>query len=163
MSSPGWRRAVVRNGDLLAREVLTTVGRFAVQMAKGRGRSGAGVRFKSARVPRAVRGPLRLKAPGSLRRCRGSICKGISSGDLAEAREVLVGEDAKGLSAFALGWLKTAWAAAYQGWTGRRLDGQQPAAWWGDGIHTPRRERDDPKLCLLVIVGVRAQPPEVRV
>jgi hypothetical protein len=41
--------------------------------------------------------------------------------------EVLVGEDAKGLSAAALGRLKTAWAEEYKDWTQRSLEGRQYA------------------------------------
>jgi putative transposase len=69
---------------------------------------------------------------------------------------VLVGEDAKGPSATALGRLKASWAEAYQGWTRRRLGGKEYAYWWVDGIDTTLLERDDPKRCLLVIIGVTA-------
>ena len=82
--------------------------------------------------------------------------KGISSGDLGEALEVLVGEGAKGLSPAALGRLKAQWSEEYKGWAGRSLKGQRHAYWWVDGIYTPLRESDDPKLCLLVIIGVTA-------
>jgi transposase-like protein len=99
------RRAVVRNGYLPAREILTTVGPVAVQVPKGRDRSGAGVKFNSALAPPYVRRSARVAAALPWR-----YLKGISSGDLGEALEVLVGEDAKGLSAAALGRLKAAWA-----------------------------------------------------
>jgi transposase-like protein len=52
--------------------------------------------------------------------------------------------------------LKAQWSDAYQGWAGRRLEGKQYAYWWVDGIYTTLRERDDPKLCLLVVIGVTA-------
>ena len=99
------RRAVVRNGYLPAREILTTVGPVAVQVPKGRDRSGAGVKFNSALAPPYVRRSARVAAALPWR-----YLKGISSGDLGEALEVLVGEDAKGLSAAALGRLQAAWA-----------------------------------------------------
>jgi transposase-like protein len=82
--------------------------------------------------------------------------KGISSGDLGEALEVLVGDGAKGLSPAALGRLKAQWSEEYRDWTGRSLTGQRYAYWWVDGIYTTLRESDDPKLCLLVIIGVTA-------
>ena len=144
------RRAVVRNGHLPAREILTTVGPVEVQVPKVRDRSGGGVTFNSALVPPYIRRTARVAAA-----LPWLYLKGVSSGDLAEALEVLVGEDAKGLSAAALGRLKAAWAEEYKGWTRRCLDGQQYAYWWVDGIHTTLRESDDPKLCLLVIIGVR--------
>lgn len=37
-----------------------------------------------------------------------------------------------------------------------RLESKQYANWWVDGIYTALRESDDPKLCLLVIIGVTA-------
>ena len=67
------RRAVVRNGHLPAREILTAVGPVEIQVPKVRDRSGSGVKFNSALAPPSVRRPLRIKAPGSPRRCRGSI------------------------------------------------------------------------------------------
>ena len=44
-------RAVVRNGYLPAREILTPVGAVEVRVPKVRDRSGAGVRFNSALAP----------------------------------------------------------------------------------------------------------------
>ena len=145
------RRAVVRNGYLPAREILTTVGPVEVQVPKVRDRSGAGVKFNSALAPPYVRRSARVAAA-----LPWLYLKGVSSGDLGEALEVLVGEDAKGLSAAALGRLKAAWAEEYKGWSARRLDGKQYAYWWVDGIDTTLRESEEPKLCLLVIIGVRA-------
>ena len=144
------RRAVVRNGYLPAREILTTVGPVEVQVPKVRDRSGAGVKFNSALAPPYVRRSARVAAA-----LPWLYLKGISSGDLAEALEVLVGEDAKGLSAAALGRLKAVWAEEYKEWTQCSLEGRQYAYWWVDGIHTTLRESEDPKLCLLVIIGVR--------
>ncbi len=144
------RRAVVRNGHLPAREILTAVGPVEIQVPKVRDRSGSGVKFNSALAPPYVRRSARVAAA-----LPWLYLKGISSGDLGEALEVLVGEDAKGLSAAALGRLKAAWAEEYTGWAGRSLDDKQYAYWWVDGIDTTLRESDDPKLCLLVIIGVR--------
>ena len=116
------RRAVVRNGYLPAREILTTVGPVEVQVPKVRDRSGAGVKFNSALAPPYVRRSARVAAA-----LPWLYLKGISSGDLGEALEVLVGEDAKGLSAAALGRLKAAWAEEYKDWTQRSLEGRQYA------------------------------------
>ena len=145
------RRAVVRNGYLPERAILTTVGPVAVQVPKVRDRSGAGVKFNSALVPPYVRRSARVAAA-----LPWLYLKGISSGDLGEALEVLVGADAKGLSPAALGRLKAQWSAHYQDWTHRDLSGQRYAYWWVDGIYTTLRETDDPRLCLLVIIGVTA-------
>lgn len=110
------RRAVVRNGYLLLREILTTVGPVAVQVPKVRDRSGAGVNFNSALVPPSVRRSAQVATA-----MPWLYLKGLSRGNLGEALEVLVGEDAKGLSTAALGRLKAQWIEDYQGWTRRDL------------------------------------------
>ncbi len=145
------RRAVVRNGYLPAREILTTVGPVEVRVPKVRDRTGSGVKFNSALAPPYVRRSARVSAA-----LPWLYLKGVSSGDLGEALEVLVGDGAKGLSPGALGRLKAQWSEEYQGWTRRSLEGKQYAYFWVDGIYTPLRESEDPKLCLLVIIGVTA-------
>jgi putative transposase len=145
------RRAVVRNGTLPAREILTAVGPVPVEVPKVRDRSGAGVKFNSALAPPYVRRSARVAAA-----LPWLYLKGVSSGDLGEALEVLVGDGAKGLSPAALGRLKAQWSEEYQGWSRRSLADSQYAYWWVDGIYTTLRESDDPRLCLLVIIGVRA-------
>ena len=145
------RRAVVRNGHLPAREILTTVGPVEVRVPKVRDRTGSGVKFNSALAPPYVRRSARVAAA-----LPWLYLKGVSSGDLGEALEVLVGDGAKGLSPGALGRLKAQWGEEYQGWTRRSLEGKQYAYFWVDGIYTPLRESEDPKLCLLVIIGVTA-------
>lgn len=142
---------MVRNGYLPAREILTSVGPVEVQVPKVRDRSGGGVKFNSTLAPPYVRRSARVAAA-----LPWLYLKGISSGDLGEALEVLVGEGAKGLSPAALGRLKAQWGEDYQAWTRRRLEGKEYAYWWVDGIYTALRESDDPKLCLLVIIGVTA-------
>jgi transposase-like protein len=91
------RQAVVRNGSLPPREILTGVGPVQVQVPKVRDRSGTGVKFHSALAPPYVRRSARVAAA-----LPWLYLKGVSSGDLGEALEVLVGEDAKGLSPAAL-------------------------------------------------------------
>ncbi len=145
------RRAVVRNGYLPERAMLTTVGPVAVQVPKVRDRRGTGVKFNSALVPPYVRRRARVAAA-----VPWLYLKGISSGDLGEALAVLVGEDAKGLSPAALGRLKAQWSAEYPDWTRRDLSARQYAYGWVDGLYTTRRETDDPRLCRLVIIGVTA-------
>lgn len=145
------RRAVVRNGYLPSREILTTVGPVEVSVPKVRDRTGAGVKFHSTLAPPYVRRSARVAAA-----LPWLYLKGISSGDLGEALEVLVGDGAKGLSPAALGRLKAQWSEDYQGWARRSLEGKEYAYWWVDGIYTTLRESDDPRLCLLVISGVTA-------
>ena len=125
------RRAVVRNGPLPEREILTSVGPVAVEVPKVRDRSGAGMKFNSALVPPQVRRSARVAAA-----LPWLYLKGVSSGDLGEALEVLVGQSAKGLSAAALGRLKAQWSEDYPGWTSRDPTGKRYAYGWVDGIYT---------------------------
>jgi len=143
------RRAVVRNADLPTREIITTVGAVEVRVPKLRDRTGSGVKCNSVLAPPDVRRSARLAAALPWR-----YLERISSGDLGEALEVLVGEGTKGLSPAALGRLKAQWREEYQRWTRRSLEGKAYAYVWVDGIYTPLRECEDPKRCLLVIIGV---------
>lgn len=56
------RQAVVRNGDLPERAILTGLGPVAVRMPKVRDRSQSGVKFNSAIVPPSVRKAQRVEA-----------------------------------------------------------------------------------------------------
>jgi putative transposase len=63
------RRAVVRNGYLPARAILTTVGPVAVRVPKVRDRTGSGVKFNSALAPPYVRRSAAVAVPqGDLQR-----------------------------------------------------------------------------------------------
>ncbi len=87
------QRAVVRNGYLPGREVLTAVGPVAGQVPKVRDHTWSGVKFNSALLPPYIRRSARISAA-----LPWLYLKGISTGDLSEALKVLVGEDAKGLT-----------------------------------------------------------------
>jgi putative transposase len=146
----GGSRAVVRNGYLPAREVLTTLGNVEVRVPKVRDRSGGGVKFNSALVPPYVRRSARVSAA-----LPWLYLKGISTGDMREALTVLVGEQARGLSPNVVSRLKAEWAAEYAGWMQRDLSASRYVYWWADGVHTSLRGEHDARQCLLVIIGVR--------
>lgn len=143
------RRAVVRNGHLPEREVLTAVGSVPVRVPKVRDRAGGGAKFNSSVVPPYVRRSARISAA-----LPWLYLKGVSTGDMREALEVLVGEQARGLSANVVGRLKAEWAAEYAAWTRRSLIGQRYVYWWADGVHTNLRGESVEHQCLLTIVGV---------
>jgi putative transposase len=144
--------AVVRNGYLPVREVLTAVGSVEVRVPKVRDRSGTGVKFNSALVPPYVRRSKTMAAA-----LPWLYLKGISTGDMREALAVLVGEDARGLSPNVIGRLKMQWASEYAEWMKRDLSERRYIYWWAEGIHTNVREQDDGRSCLLVIIGVTAE------
>jgi transposase-like protein len=144
--------AVVRNGYLPQREILTAVGPVEVRVPKVRDRSGSGVKFNSALVPPYVRRSKTIAAA-----LAWLYLKGVSSGDMHETLVVLVGEQARGLSPNVIGRLKAQWAGEYADWMKRDLSGRRYLYWWADGIHTSVREEDGARSCLLVIIGVTAE------
>jgi len=146
------RQAVVRNGYLPARKVLTAVGPVEVRVPKVRDRSGRGVKFNSALVPPYVRRSRRVSAA-----LPWLYLKGISTGEMREALRVLLGEEAKGLSANVVSRLKAEWAAEYATWMKQDLSGRRYVYWWADGIHTGIRAEEDARSCLLVVIGVTSE------
>ena len=145
----GGQRAVVRNGYLPERQVLTAVGPVDVRVPKVRDRSGGGVKFNSALVPPFVRRSQRISAA-----LPWLYLKGVSTGDMRDALTVLVGDQAKGLSPNVVSRLKGEWASEHSAWMKRDLSASRYVYWWADGIHTGLRQEEDARQCLLVIIGV---------
>lgn len=152
------QRAVVRNGYLPEREVLTAAGAVVVRVPKVRDRSGNGVKFNSAIVPPYVR-----KSPRVSAALPWLYLKGISTGNMSEALGVLLGEDAKGLSANVVSRLKAQWADEQVQWGRRDLSTARYVYWWVDGIHTGLRSEPSDGQCLLVILGVTPDGRKERV
>ncbi|WP_175691825.1 IS256 family transposase, partial [Burkholderia anthina] len=152
------RRAVVRNGYLPKREVVTAIGPVPVQVPKVRDRSGSGVKFNSSLVPPYVRRSPRVSAA-----LPWLYLRGVSTGDMSEALSVLVGEDAKGLSPNVVVRLKAQWAEEFEQWNRRDLKQARWVYWWADGIHTGARSEDSDGQCLLVIIGVKPDGSKERV
>ncbi|RDJ97161.1 IS256 family transposase, partial [Cupriavidus lacunae] len=152
------QRAVVRNGYLPEREVLTGAGPIAVKVPKVRDRSGSGVKFNSAIVPPYVR-----KSPRVSAALPWLYLKGVSTGDMSEALSVLLGDDAKGLSANVVSRLKAQWADEHAHWNQRDLSAARYVYWWVDGIHTGLRSEGSDGQCLLVIIGVTPDGRKERV
>ena len=142
------RQAVVRNGHLPEREILTGLGPVSVRIPKVRDRSGSGIKFNSALVPPYVRKARRVEAA-----LPWLYLRGISTGDLREALSVLLGDEAQGLSPAVVSRLKAEWAEAYAAWNRRDLAGEHYVYVWADGIYSTLRGEDD-RLCLLVLIGV---------
>lgn len=142
------RAAVVRNGHQPERDLQTGIGPVTVKVPKVRSRDGEPVTFRSALVPPYVRKTKSLEAA-----LPWLYLKGVSTGEMSDALEVLVGPEAKGLSASTVARLKQQWAAEYQDWRGSLLDKQQWVYLWADGIHSGVRA-EDAKLCALTVIGV---------
>jgi transposase-like protein len=145
------RAAVVRNGHQPERDIQTGIGPVTVKVPKVRSRDGQPVSFRSALVPPYVRKSASLEAA-----LPWLYLKGISTGEMAPALEVLVGSEAKGLSASTVSRLKQHWREEYESWRHRRVDKDRWVYIWADGIYSGlRAERQ--RLCALVIVGVNAR------
>ena len=152
------RQAVVRNGYLPERDIVTAAGPVTVKVPKVRDRSGTGVKFNSSVVPPYVR-----KSPRVSAALPWLYLKGISTGNMGDALSVLLGEDAKGLSANVVSRLKSQWADEWKQWDKRDLSVCRWVYWWVDGIHTGARSEDHDGQCLLVIIGVTPDGKKERV
>jgi putative transposase len=139
---------VVRNGYLPERELQTGVGPVTVRIPKVRARTGDPVTFRSALVPPYVRKTKSLQAA-----LPWLYLKGISTGEMGEALAVLVGAEAKGLSASTVSRLKQEWAEEYRRWREARLDKDRWVYVWADGVYSGLRA-EQTKLCALVVIGV---------
>jgi len=142
------RAAVVRNGHHPERDLQTGIGPIKVKVPKVRARDGSPVSFRSALVPPYVRKTKSLEAA-----LPWLYLKGVSSGEMASALEVLVGPEANGLSASTVSRLKREWAKEYDDWRRSRLDADRWVYLWADGIYSGLRG-ENAKLCALVIIGV---------
>ena len=142
------KAGVVRNGYLPKREILTGIGPVTVRIPKIRSKTGVPVTFHSALVPPYVRKSQSIEAA-----LPWLYLKGISTGEMASALKVLVGPDAKGLSANTISRLKQEWGVQYQQWRETPLDRDQWVYIWADGIYSGLRA-ETAKLCALVIIGV---------
>ena len=145
------RRAVVRNGYLPEREIMTGIGPVEIKVPKTRDRSGQGIQFRSELLPPYIK---RTKSIETV--LPWLYLKGISTGDFSEALAALLGEDAKGLSAGTISRLKQVWNQEYDTWRQRDLSKQRYVYLWADGIYFNIRG-DDARQCILVVVGVTEQ------
>jgi len=145
------RKAVVRNGYLPEREVMTGIGPVDIKVPKTRDRSGQGIHFRSELLPPYIK---RSKSVETV--LPWLYLKGISTGDFSQALAALLGESAQGLSAGTISRLKQSWIQEYDDWHKRDLSKNSYVYIWADGIYFNVRG-DDAKQCILVIIGVTAQ------
>lgn len=142
------KAGVIRNGYLPKRELQTGIGPVTVRVPKVRTRSGEPVVFHSALIPPYVRKTKSLEAA-----LPWLYLKGVSTGEMEEALSILVGPEAKGLSASTVSKLKKVWGDEYVKWSTRKLDQDSWVYIWADGVYSGLR-MEDAKLCALVIIGV---------
>ena len=143
---------VVRHGHLPEREVMTGIGPVAVRQPRVRDREAVAsnpgrIRFSPTILPPYMR---RSKSIETLLPIL--YLKGISTGDFSEGLAALLGKDASGLSASAIGRLKDGWQDDHAQWQKRDLSAKRYVYIWADGIHLQARLEDE-KQCILVIIG----------
>lgn len=136
------RKIIKRNGYLPKRQIQTGIGSVSIEQPRIRG-----VQFSSAILPRYLR---RIPSIDAL--VPALYLKGVSTGDMQEALEAILGKDAKGLSPTNIVRLKELWEKEYAEWTRRDLSLKHYAYIWADGIYFNVRLSDE-RPCLLVIVG----------
>ncbi|MGH3431342.1 MAG: IS256 family transposase [Thermocrispum sp.] len=147
------RRLVVRNGSHAEREVTTSAGAVAVKAPRVNDRrvdeSGERMRFSSAILPAWCR-----KSPKIAEVLPLLYLHGLSSGDFVPALGEFLGSTA-GLSAATITRTTETWQAEQRAFAARDLSGVDFVYLWADGIHVNVR-LEEHNLCLLVLVGVRA-------
>jgi transposase-like protein len=148
------RCLVVRNGCHQSREVLTSAG--AVQVTAPRvndkrtdPQTGDRVRFASAILP-----PWCRKTPKITEVLPLLYLHGLSTGDFVPALGQFLGSTA-GLSAPVITKLTETWKTEQRSFAARDLSGVDYVYLWVDGVHVNIR-LEEHKLCLLVMIGVRA-------
>ena len=148
------RRLVVRNGSHQPREVLTSAGAVEVTAPRVNDRrtdpqTGERCRFSSAILPAWCR-----KTPKITEVLPLLYLHGLSTGDFVPALGQFLGSSA-GLSAPVISKLTETWKAEQRTFSARDLSGVDYVYLWVDGIHVNIR-LEEHKLCLLVMIGVRA-------
>ena len=148
------RRLVVRNGSHQPREVLTSAGAVEVTAPRVNDRrtdadTGQRARFSSAILP-----PWCRKTPKITEVLPLLYLHGLSTGDFVPALVQFLGSSA-GLSAPVISKLTETWKTEQRTFSARDLSGVDYVYLWVDGIHVNIR-LEEHKLCLLVMIGVRA-------
>jgi putative transposase len=139
------RAALVRNGHLPERQLVTGVGPIPVRQPRVRHRDGQ--QFTSAILPKYLR-----RVPSIDALIPTLYLKGVSTGDFTDALAAILGEKASGLSATNIVRLKAGWEQDYQAWRQRDLSQKRYVYWWADGVYFNVR-LEDARTCVLVVVG----------
>lgn len=147
-------RLVVRNGHAVQRSVMTAAGAIDVRAPRVNDRrideaTGERKRFSSAILPAWCRRSPKITDVLPL-----LYLHGLSGGDFVPALEQFPGSSA-GLSASTITRLTEQWQVEQKAFSTRDLSGVDYVYCWADGIHVNIR-LEEAKLCLLVIIGVRA-------
>ena len=146
-------RAIVRNGYLPERNLLTGLGKIPVSAPRVRDRRKEvqePIRFTSGILPKYLR---KTKSMAEL--IPWLYLKGISTNDFSEALGALLGPAAPGLSPQTICRLKAKWQEDFKEWRKRDLSRKRYVYWWVDGVYLNTRMEE--RTCVLVIIGATAE------
>ena len=142
-------QAVVRNGYLPEREIVSGVGPLPIKQPRVRRRDG-GEPFTSSILP-----PFMRRLPSVDNLIPALYLRGVSSTQFPEALEAILGPGAAGLSSANIVRLKASWQKDYEQWSQRDLSQKHYVYWWVDGLYFKVRLGDE-RPCLLIIIGALA-------
>lgn len=143
------RKAIVRNGYLPERSIITGIGPINIKQPRVRDKRKE-TTFTSAILP-----PYMRRTPSLESVIPALYLKGVSTGDFSEALESILGENVRGLSSTNIVRLKGTWENEYKEWCQRDLSGKNYVYIWVDGIYFNVR-LEESRPCLLVIIGARS-------
>ena len=147
------RALVTRHGKAKERSLASGAGVLKVEAPRvrdrGRCEDGSRRRFSSSILP-----PYMRKSPKLAEVLPILYLRGLSTGDFKQALPVLLGDEARGLSASAITRLTKVWEGEYNAFQSRDLSDREYVYVWADGIHFRVRLEKD-RLCTLVLMGVR--------
>lgn len=148
------RRLVVRNGHAEPRTLTTGAGAIEVEAPRVNDRRVDPATGERAQFRSSILTPWCRKSPKVAEVLPLMYLHGMSSGDFAPALAEFFGSGA-GLSASVITRLTTQWQGDQRAFAERRFDDRDYVYVWVDGIHFNVRLGDE-RMCVLVIVGVRA-------
>jgi putative transposase len=148
-------RLVVRNGRARERKVTIGSGTIPIKAPRVNDKrveeeTGERQKFSSRILPAYAR-----RSPKVGEVIPILYLRGLSTGDFKPALEGLLGEDAAGLSPTTIARLCKEWEEHHERFRKRHLGFTRYAYLFMDGIHVSVRLGEDPKVCLLIVIGVR--------
>ncbi len=149
------KRLVVRNGKAKERKLTVGSGTLPIRAPRVNDKrfdeeTGERKRFGSRILPAYAR-----RSPKVTEVLPILYLHGLSTGDFGPALRDLLGVDASGLSSSSVQRLTETWQAEHATFRTRELRFHRYAYLFVDGVNVSVRLGEDPKLCLLVVIGVR--------
>jgi putative transposase len=142
-------RLVVRNGYLPEREVMTGIGMVPVRQPRVKDRRPVGQREA---FDRKILPPYLRRTQSVDEAIPWMYLYGISTNNMSEPLEALLGPSGRGVSASTVSRLAELWQKEYAQWNKRSLAEKRYAYFWADGVYFNVRMPDE-RACILVLLG----------